>query len=368
MNRFEKAAAFGAMMGKRAAETLPARRPTPQEQEFADNIRKSMSQPRGIGSVNGLSSNQPNYPTPAAPAVGLDGEFIPINKPPAAGTFPGNSGPSMGAIGPVSSNKAVDPGPPKMKYNNSSEAIVAARREDRRAGKLTEQRLAAMTPEQRQARLDQETQATRAERDRKSAENEAYQKWYAANPGAFGHGITPDHQTMMAMAAPWAPGVGVGGLGSDIPAFAKSFIPQGKGWVPYGLNVAKNTAPLVDPTKLGKPLLTAVESGVKNVGTSWLPRATAAALAGAESYATSNLKSNVRSVPGALAAQAPPGTSMAGQPQYRPGTSMAGQPQATPGTNTVGEPQATPGTNTVGEPQARPGTSMTGTIPNVPRG
>ena len=358
MNRLKRAAAFGAMMGKRAAETGPTRSFTPQEQEYADNIRKSMSQPRGIASVrggpvpNGPSSNQPNYPFAG---------FAPINNPPAAGTFAGNSGPSMGASGPVSSNKAVDPGPPKMKYNNSSDAIVAARREDRRAGKLTEQRLAAETPEQRQARLDQETQAAHAERDSKRAESEAYQKWYASTPSAWNHALKPDHNAMMAMAAPFAPGIGVGGIGSDIPAFAKSLIPQGKGWVPYGLNVAKNTAPLFDPTKLGKPLLTAAESGVKNVGTSLLPRATAAAVSGLQDFSKSNFKSNVRGIPGTLANNYTPG-------QAYPETNMAGQPQARPGTNTIGQPQARPGTNTVGQPQARPSTAMTGTIPNVPRG
>ena len=347
MNRFKKAAAFGAMMGKRAAETGPTRSPTPQEQEFADNLRKSMSQPRGIASVrggpvpNGPSSNQPNYPTTG---------FTPGNKPPEP-TFEQKTkawfdGGQVGA-------------PPK-RFANTAEGFTHARSLDVGGGKTTEQRLAAMTPEQRQARTDQETQNIRADNVRKRDENEAYQKWYAANPGINGHGITPDHQTMMAMAAPFAPGIGVGGIGSDIPSFAKSLIPQGKGWVPYTTGVAKNFAPFVDPTKLAKPLLTAAESGAKNVGTSWLPRAATAGFAGAENYATSNFKSNVRGVADTVANNYTAG-------QATPGTSMAGQPQSRPGTNTVGQPQSRPGTNTVGQPQPRPGTAMTGTIPNVPR-
>jgi hypothetical protein len=269
-----------------------------------------------------------------------------------------------------------------MKYNNSSDAIFAARREDRRAGKLTEQRLAAMTPEQRQARTDQEIQAFRDEEGRKRDERVAYQKWYASTPSAWDHGLQPDHATMIALATAGTTAMGVGangvigggthlgGAGADAWNLGKSLLPQtGRTWGQYAGGVGTNLLSY-EPTGVAKALATGfAEGGARNM---IVPAAFA--------YGTSKLKSMVRNGPGEVPynaatdpyttyaagkSQATPGTSMAGEPEPTPGTRTVGEPQAAPGTNTVGEPQARPGTNTVGKPQTRP---MAGTIPNVPRG
>lgn len=364
----KKAAAFGAMMGKRAAYATPS--------NFS---AKPAYNPDVL--------NGPN-PVPDDPTQGF-ARFAPINNPPAAGTFPGNSGPSMGVPDPMSTAPARGPlgaligGPPKgtpapfmkqrtpyQKKLTSEEMQERAWTMDRKAGKTTEQRLAAMTPEQRQARLDQETQYRHAERDRKSAENEAYQKWYASTPSAWNHALQPDHNAMIALgtAGTMAMGVGangvigggshLGGAGADAWNLGKSFLPQaGRTWGQYAGGVGKNLLSY-EPTGVSKALATGfAEGGARGL---LVPAAVA--------YGTSKLKGMVRGGPGETpynAANDPYTTYAAGKSQATPGTSIAGEPEATPGTRTVGEPQAAPGTNTVGEPQTRP---MAGTIPNVPRG
>jgi len=352
----KKAAAFGAMMGKRAAYATPS--------NFS---AKPAYNPDVL--------NGPN-PVPDDPTQGF-ARFAPINNPPAAGTFPGNSGPSMGARDPMSTAPAKGPlgaligSPPKgtpapfmkqptpyQKKLTSEEAQERAWTMDRKAGTTTGQRLAAMTPEQRQARTDQETQNIRAENVRKRDENEAYQKWHAANPGASGHGLQPDHATMIALATAGTTAMGVGangvigggshlgGAGADAWNLGKSLLPQtGRTWGQYAGGVGKNLLSY-EPTGVSKALATGfAEGGARNM-----------LVPAARAYGTSKLKGMARNGPGGMPYNA------ATDPYT---TYAAGKSQATPGTRTVGEPQAAPGTNTVGKPQTRP---MAGTIPNVPRG
>jgi len=322
----KKAAAFGAMMGKMAAD------PTGKPVDWSGGRNNG-----GLASVrggpppgpipNGPSSNQPNYPTTG---------FTPGNKPPEP-TFEQKTKAWFDG-GQVGS-------PPK-RFANPAEAFTHARSLDVGAGKTTEQRLAAMTPEQRQARTNQEMQAARAERDRKGAENDAYQKWYRDNPGINGHGLQSDNSSMIGLASLGtgfaaggltgaAGGGGLGGAASDAYNLGKSFIPAGQGTRAYLGNIAKNSLPYIEPTGIAK----AVVAGSK-ANTGGFSGLAAAGLNSAVEYGKNKFKGVVRG--GGPAS-----------PSY--GQIAASKPN-------------TPQPTMAGNPRNIPGNTMTGFVPNVPRG
>lgn len=302
----KKAAAFGAMMGKRAAEDPMSMAPAP----------------RKLGA-------------------------------PAGGTPPGKQPLSFEQNNKMRNQaNAEDPrfsGAAPKRFNTSEEAQTYARGLDTAAGKTTEQRVAAMTPEQRQARTNQAIQGR---------QNEATQQYRAQTPDweyqrggpKYGqdapYGLTaatreeapmqPDHGAMMMMAGV-APGIGgLGGTLSDAMSLGKSFIPSaGQGTRAYLGNIGKNALPFIEPSGVAKAIATGSKSN-----TGGLSGLASAGLNSAASYGQSKVKGVVR---GGGPASAPYGQIAASRPNT-PQPAMAGNPRNISGT------------------------TMTGTIPNVPRG
>lgn len=375
MNRLKRAAAFGAMMGKRAAYATPS--------NFSANDHH-------------VDLNGPN-PVPDDPTQGF-ARFAPINKPPAAGTFPGNSGPSMGVPDPVGAPRAKGtlqqwmtpptgtPAPSRlkqfMKQPENPPMSWAESQGIRTMGapphpnSIEAMRRASWTPEQHQENREYEAHRISEAQEKEKQDYRAQTPdWeYRRGGPKYGqdtppnlapqhnHGIAPDNAAMVGLASMGtgfaAGGLnnvvgGSGGLGggfSDATALAKSFIPKGEGTAKYLTGIGKASLPYTDPTGLGKSLITGAEGAT---GTTLVSRGLTAAMEAAKYKAISNAKGLVR--------EGGPQT-----PAWAYGENRFNRTASpTPGTRTVGQPQARPGTNTVGQPQTRP---MAGTIPNVPRG
>jgi len=361
----KKAAAFGAMMGKRAAYATPS--------NFSAGDRH-------------VDLNGPN-PVSLDPTQGF-ARFAPINNPPAAGTFPGNSGPSMGARDPMSTAPARGPlgaligGPPK----GTPAPFMKQPTPPIPQGSIEAMRRASWTPEQHQENREYEAHRISEAQEKEKQDYRAQTPdWeYRRGGPKYGqdappnlapqhnHSIAPDNAAMVGLASMGtgyaaggltsvAGGGGLGGGFSDATALAKSFIPKGEGTAKYLTGIGKASLPYTDPTGLGKSLVAGAEGAT---GTTLASRGLTAAMEAAKYKGLSEVKSLTR-------AGGPQTPLSAYADNHRPrshptsGTSMAGEPETTPGNRTVGEPQTAPGTNTVGKPQTRP---MTGTIPNVPRG
>jgi len=382
----KKAAAFGAMMGKRAAYATPS--------NFSAGDHH-------------VDLNGPN-PVPDDPTQGF-ARFAPINNPPAAGTFPGNSGPSMGARDPMSGPPRAQgtlqqwmtpptgtPAPSRLKQfmkQPENPPMSWAERQGIRTGtypppsnSIEAMRRASWTPEQHQENREYEAHRISEAQEKEKQDYRAQTPDWEYRRGGpkygqdtphnlapqYNHSIVPDNTTMMGLASMGtgyaaggltsvAGGGGLGGGFSDATALAKSFIPKGEGTAKYLTGIGKASLPYTDPTGLGKSLVAGAEGAT---GTTLASRGLTAAMEAAKYKGLSEVKSLTR-------AGGPQTPLSAYADNHRPrshptsGTSMAGEPETTPGNRTVGEPQTAPGTNTVGKPQTRP---MTGTIPNVPRG
>jgi hypothetical protein len=316
MNRFKKAAAFGAMMGKRAAEDPMSTAPAPRKLGAPAGGTPPGKQPLSFEQNNKMR-NQAN-------------EFAPQ----FSGAAP-------------------------RRFNTSEEAQTYARGLDTAAGKTTEQRVAAMTPEQRQARTNQQIQG------RQEAATQQYRAqtpdWeYQRGGPKYGqdapHGLTAstreeapiqaDNSSMIGLASLGTGfaaggltgatgGGGLGGAASDAYNLAKSFIPAGQGTRAYLGNIAKNSLPYIEPTGIAKAVVTG--SKANTGGFSGLA---AAGLNSAVAYGQNKLKGLVRG--------GGPAT-----PSY--GQIAASKPN-------------TPQPTMAGNPRNIPGNTMTGFVPNVPRG
>ena len=359
MNRLKRAAAFGAMMGKRAAYATPS--------NFSANDHH-------------VDLNGPN-PVPDDPTQGF-ARFAPINKPPAAGTFPGNSGPSMGVPDPMGAPRAKGtlqqwmtpptgtPAPSRlkqfMKQPEAESQGIRTMGAPPHPNSIEAMRRASWTPEQHQENREYEahriSEAQEKERQNYRAQTPDWE--YRRGGPKYGqdappnlapqhnHALPPDNAAMVNLASlgtGFAAGGltnvvgGGGGLGggfSDATALAKSFIPKGEGTAKYLTGIGKASLPYTDPTGLGKSLIAGAEGATGTTGTTLVSRGLTAAMEAAKHKALSQAKGLVRK----------------GGPQT---------PAWAYGDNRF---NPTPGTRTAGEPQARPGTPMTGTIPNVPRG
>ena len=362
----KKAAAFGAMMGKRAAYATPS--------NFSANDRH-------------IDLDGPN-PVPDDPTQGF-ARFAPINKPPAAGTFPGNSGPSMGVPDPVGAPRAKGilqqwmtpptgtPAPSRLKqFMKQPENPPRTMGAPPHPNSIEAMRRASWTPEQHQEnRMYEAHRISEAQEKEKQDYRAQTPDWeYRRGGPKYGqdappnlapqhnHGIAPDNAAMVGLASMGTGfaaggltnvvggGGGLGGGFSDATALAKSFIPKGEGTAKYLTGIGKASLPYTDPTGLGKSLIAGAEGAT---GTTLVSRGLTAAMEAAKYKALSEAKG--------LAREGGPQT-----PAWAYGENRFNRTASpTPGTRTVGEPEATPGTRTVGEPQTRP---MAGTIPNVPRG
>ena len=316
MNRLKRAAAFGAMMGKRAAEDPMSMTPAP---------RKLGAPARGT--------------PPGKQPLSFEQE----NKMWQQGN---EAAPQFSGVRP-------------KRFNTSEEAQTYNRGLDTAAGRTTEQRVAAMTPEQRQARTNQAIQGR---------QNEATQQYRAQTPdweyqrGGPKYGqdapqgltastreeapIQADNSSMIGLASLGtgiaaggltgaAGGGGLGGAVSDAYSLGKSFIPAGQGTRAYLGNIAKNSLPYIEPTGIAKAIVTG--SKANTGGFSGLA---AAGLNSAVEYGQSKLKGTVRGGGPAL-------------PSY--GQIAASRPN-------------TPQPTMAGNPRNIPGNTMTGFVPNVPRG
>jgi hypothetical protein len=305
MNRFEKAAAFGAMMGKRAAEDPMSTGPKPQKLGAPAGGTPPGKQPLSFGQTNKMW-NQANT---------------------AAPQFSGAA--------------------PK-RFNSPEQFTTYAQGLDTAAGKTTAQQVAAMTPEQRQARTDQEMQARQDANTAQYREQNPDWEYQRGGP-KYGqdapYGLTnstkeeepmsTDYNTMM-MAAGLVPGLGsIGGVATEAWNLGKALIPSGgQGLRAYAANVGKNALPFIEPTGVAK----AIVKGRQRASGAGLQGLASTSLNSAAEYAAGKFKGTVRS----------------GGPALTYGQIAASRPD-------------TPQPMMAGSPRNIPGNAMTGTIPNVPR-